>query len=287
MLDISVPRSGWETYSPFERQRDIPLPSEIEKKHLFYQPILWRTAEFPATDMVSFEQLLRFPGHNAQELITKLHAKGYGNDAELVILYQVCDQMAQWKHAQGIEPRIAVNLSTTHFGMRGVYPMDGDGLVAFVNRTVEETNVDPSRLEIEFTEYNPIYDEKSAAETMQRLQQMSITVKADDVGIDYNSDVDRVLRLPYNTIKLDKYFTEQVGKDGAVEDQACSIVEAAHERGMLVVAENVDSDEKLRFFDDVAHCDGFQGWHFSKAVPAHAVTPELMDNVIGRGTREW
>ena len=152
-----------------------------------------------------------------------------------------------------------------------------------VECTLEETGANPAQLEIEVTEYSAMLDKMNAIAAMKDLQAMGLHIKADDVGIDHHSDIDEVLAYPYDAIKLDEYFSKGLETDPAKQDRVCAIVDKAHAQGVAVVAERVDSAQKLEFFDHVAHCDGFQGWHFSPSVPADGVTWDLFNDVVAKG----
>ncbi|MEN9328452.1 MAG: hypothetical protein RI947_1260 [Candidatus Parcubacteria bacterium] len=283
-LEEYLPSRGFPFGLTRETQHayDIPLPSEIERRHLHYQPILWRGIE-GQEDEVTFEQFLRYPGHNALDLIKQFHESGVGEQAEFAIFRQVCEQLTMWEQENGITPTIGVNFAPVHFGRHGIYPSSADMFVRMVGRTMEETGINPAQLEIEITEYSAMVNKYEAAQAMLALKAMGLHIKADDVGLDFHSDIDGVLELPYDTIKLDESFSKDIETDSAKQAQVCAIVDKAHAKGMTVVAEKVDTQGKLRFFDEVAGCDGFQGWLFSAAVPADMVNSALYDTVIARG----
>ncbi|MNX67234.1 Oxygen sensor protein DosP [compost metagenome] len=74
-------------------------------------------------------------------------------------------------------------------------------------------------------------------------------------------------RFPLHTLKVDQSFVRGItsGEDGAPITSA--IIALAHSLGMKVIAEGVETRAQLDFLKE-RRCDGYQGYYFSRPVPA-------------------
>lgn len=168
-------------------------------------------------------------------------------------------QAAQWRR-EGHEFVVCVNVSPCCFVRAG--------LPRLVTRALAEAEVPPSCLCIEMTEEAlDLSDE--AATVARELAALGVTLALDDFGVGHSS-MDRLVGLPLNELKIDRRFVSRmVGSDrnGAVVRAAVGL---AHNLGMVVVAEGVESAETMRSLRSLG-CDLVQGFLFSPAVPAEQV----------------
>jgi len=129
------------------------------------------------------------------------------------------------------------------------------------------------QLSIELTESALMSDAEQAIEILERLQQLGLDVAVDDFGTGYSS-MNYLRQLPATKLKLDRSFINELGASKKNDAIVRAMVGLAHGLGMRVVAEGVESREQLLCLGELG-CDQYQGYLFSKPVPAAAV-PALL-----------
>jgi diguanylate cyclase (GGDEF)-like protein/PAS domain S-box-containing protein len=174
------------------------------------------------------------------------------------VIKTACWQNKHWQE-QGL-PRmcIAVNVSARQFSE--------ETLVQDVVSILEETGMDPDLLELEITESVVMRDPERAVKMLKELKERGIRLALDDFGTGYSS-LSSLKRFPVDTIKVDRTFIRDI--PGDAEDRALTqaIIAMSKTLSLTVVAEGVETKEQLEFLRQHA-CDEFQGYYFSKPLPA-------------------
>jgi diguanylate cyclase (GGDEF)-like protein len=154
-------------------------------------------------------------------------------------------------------PRLAVNVSAKAICL--------SDLVADIKSAMVENGVSPQRLEIEITETALIHDLNRALHNLRQIKALGITVAMDDFGIGYSS-LSMLSSFPFDRIKIDGSFIQQVGNN----DRAGAIFKAVVGLGSAlkvpVLAEGVESDAQLQFAL-LAGCQELQGFYFGRPLP--------------------
>ena len=110
-------------------------------------------------------------------------------------------------------------------------------------------------------------DDPQRAEAMlNRLSEQGFKLSIDDFGTGYSS-LAYLKRLPVDELKIDKSFVMgmEAGEDDAMIVR--STIDLAHNLGLTVVAEGVETAAILERLRALA-CDEAQGYHISRPVPA-------------------
>jgi diguanylate cyclase (GGDEF)-like protein len=170
-------------------------------------------------------------------------------------------QLRSWKDA-GLDLSVAVNLSARSF-------LDTQ-LAVEIPRLLRRWNVDARLLELEITESMLMADPARAEATLERLSQIGLTLSVDDFGTGYSS-LANLKRLPVDVIKIDKSFVMEMAVDASDAAIVHSTIDLAHNLGLRVVAEGVESEAAWRRLRDLG-CDFAQGYHLSRPLPPDAVT---------------
>jgi len=153
---------------------------------------------------------------------------------------------------------VAVNVSSVEF-------VKGDVAARF-RQVTREHNVHARQIEIEITErYMLEHGERSESE-LNQLRELGHSICVDDFGTGYSS-LSYMKRLPLNTIKIDKSFTQNIPDDQNDVEICQAIMTLSHSLGYEVVAEGVETAEQLQFLVDRS-CNYAQGYYFSKPVRA-------------------
>jgi diguanylate cyclase (GGDEF)-like protein len=167
------------------------------------------------------------------------------------------ERVAAWR-SLGHDVSVAVNLSARSF-------LDA-GLADEIPALLAERGVPPECLELEITESMLMHDPVRARATLERLAAIGVSVSIDDLGTG-DSSLAHLKSLPVDTLKIDKSFVLDMAEDDADEAIVRSMIELAHNLGMRVVAEGVETAATwLRLA--ALGCDLAQGFHLARPLPA-------------------
>jgi EAL domain-containing protein (putative c-di-GMP-specific phosphodiesterase class I) len=174
------------------------------------------------------------------------------------VLYTACLQNKKWQD-EGLPSWImAVNLS--------VQQLYQPNLVEKIQNVLNATGLSPEYLELEITE-SMMVDVQKVLPIIKDLKRIGVRISLDDFGTGYSS-LSYLKEFPIDVVKIDKSFVRNCTlytKDSTIIK---AIIAMAHELGMGVIAEGVETKEQLIFLQQ-QHCDRGQGYLFSKPIPAH------------------
>ena len=174
------------------------------------------------------------------------------------VLRTACQQLRDWTDAGHPPLRVAVNISGSD--------LERPDLVDHIARVLEETQLDPWRLELELTEGAAMSQQEDAAARLHRLRALGVRIAIDDFGTGY-SMLSRLRDLPVDKLKLDKSFISDLGRDDDVTRIVRSAIDMGHGLGLTVVAEGVETERTLRLIKELG-CDGAQGFLIAHPLPA-------------------
>jgi EAL domain-containing protein (putative c-di-GMP-specific phosphodiesterase class I) len=138
---------------------------------------------------------------------------------------------------------------------------------------LDETGLDPHRLELELTETSIMENPEAAADLLRQLRTLGVRVAIDDFGTGYSS-LSYLKKLPIDTVKLDRSFVTGATTDPNDAALVMAIVTLAHNLKLKVVAEGVETDEQKTFLR-LLRCDEGQGYLFGKPVSAEIFESRL------------
>ena len=184
---------------------------------------------------------------------------------------QVC---RQW-HASGYLLSVAVNLSARNL-------LD-ENLPRLVEKLLDEYGLPAWALELELTESSIMTDPRRAMITMERLNALGVTLSIDDFGTGYSS-LAYLKRLPVQTLKIDYSFVRDMLEDEQDEIIVNSTIHLAHNLGLNVVAEGIESKVVLQRLKGLG-CDLGQGFHIARPMPSDRLLDWLQQS-CGSGKAE-
>lgn len=167
-------------------------------------------------------------------------------------------KMARNLAAAGMPMKLSVNLSTRDL-------MDQD-LPARIQKLVSQYNINPAMLCLEITESAIMDDPQRAMQTLARLSEMGFLLSIDDFGTGYSS-LAYLKKLPVNELKIDQSFVMSMERDLQDAKIVRSTVELAHNLGLSVVAEGVESAKCWKLLKEL-ECDELQGYFIAKPMPS-------------------
>ncbi len=130
------------------------------------------------------------------------------------------------------------------------------------SKIVQDAGIEPSQIILEITESIFIDSFEEINEKLNLLKQKGFHIALDDFGTGYSS-LSYLMRLPIQILKIDKYFIAEVIENHLSRSLIISIIEIAHNLGLKVVAEGVESKEQKDFLTKNG-CDYIQGYYYSQ-----------------------
>ncbi len=167
-------------------------------------------------------------------------------------------QIAAWRRDGSTIERVSVNVSQHQFA-------SGD-LVPDVRELLLRYGVAGAQLEIEVTESVLGGDIVSVRRQLHELRSLGIAIAMDDFGTGYSS-LSQLRTLPIDVMKIDRAFVKDLETDDNAVAIARTIVTLARSLGLLVVAEGIETPAQAALLSSMG-CDQFQGFFYSKALPA-------------------
>ncbi len=153
---------------------------------------------------------------------------------------------------------VAVNISALQFRQ--------PQFEASVERALAESGLEPAWLELELTESMMLHQGQGATDLLDRLKARGVRLSIDDFGTGYSS-LAYLKRLPLDKLKIDQAFVRDIASDAGGAAITATIIQMAHNLGLSVIAEGVETEAQLEFLQ--AHdCASAQGFYFARPMPA-------------------
>ena len=267
---------GKSTYHFFEpaldeqarRRRQMELDLRLALREggfeLYFQPLYSLTEE----RLQGFEALIRWP-HPELGMISPLDFIPLAEETGLImpigdwVIREACHQAAQWPD----ELSVAVNVSPKQFAT--------PGLSQTILQALAASGLPPQRLELEITESIFIANVEKTLSALHGLRNLGVRIALDDFGTGYSS-LSYLRSFPFDKVKIDRSFVEDLSKGGNAHAVIRAITTLADALGMDTLAEGVEEQDQL----DVLRQEGcrfIQGFLFSRPVPAGEVAALLED----------
>jgi len=176
------------------------------------------------------------------------------------LLNAVCLHIAAWQRMGVAVPRISLNLSA-----RQLLDM---GLADRIQHAVRKHGISAAMLDVEITEDCLVSDIDMATSVLATLKQAGLSTSLDDFGAGYSS-LSYLVRLPVDTLKIDKSFVRGLAASEKASAVIRGIVGLARSLGMKTIAEGVEHQHQADELKD-AGCDALQGYLVSRPLSSAA-----------------
>jgi EAL domain-containing protein (putative c-di-GMP-specific phosphodiesterase class I) len=163
---------------------------------------------------------------------------------------------------------MAVNLSGRQF--------QSENMVELVRAVLADTGLPACYLELELTESIVMEQAEQAIATLDALKALGVRLAIDDFGTGYSS-LAYLKRFPIDKLKIDRSFVQGVANDTDDREIAATIIAMARSLNMAVLAEGVETEQQLAFLR-LYGCDQYQGFLFSKPMPADQMRTWLLED---------
>ena len=270
MYVAKAAHSGIEIYMPEDDRhtRDRltmvgELRSALSKGELVlhYQPKI----ALPIGTIVGVEALLRWQ-HPQRGLIMPDEFLPVAEHTGLIrpltsfVLAAALEQCSLWR-AAGHPLTVAVNLSA-----RNLHDLD---LPTEIATLLDRYALPPRALQLEITESAIMTDPVRAMGVANSLRELGVGLSIDDFGTGYSS-LSYLKQFPIREIKIDKSFVIDMASSDADAAIVRSTIGLAHNLGLEVVAEGVETAEVLDKLTALG-CDVVQGYFLCRPIPATTV----------------
>jgi diguanylate cyclase (GGDEF)-like protein len=253
----------------FELERSLREAIENQRLSLVYQPKI----DEESGKIIGVEALSRWYHPQLGEIspvdfIRIAEQIGMIKPLTEWVLKTACNQVKQWKKLDCKPVRMVVNISPSHF-------LDSD-LVPLIERVLIDTDMEPEELELDVTEGVVQTDNNNLA-VFDRLKRLGVLLAIDDFGIGYSSFAS-LKHLHVDSLKVDKYFINDMIFDDKAQILVRSMIEMGHKLGYQITAEGVEKYEQFHLLKELG-CNSAQGYLFSKPVSADKI-PILLDRCL-------
>jgi len=237
-------------------ENDLRQAIERGELEVMYQPIVRAATE----EVSGFESLIRWthPVRGAispEKFIPLAEECGLIGKVGAWVLETALSEAAQWPD----HVRIAVNLSPIQF--------NDPGIVDTIARLIDESGVNPGKVELEITEGVFLADGDSTDDTFSRLKKLGVRLALDDFGTGYSS-LGYLKKAPFDKIKIDQSFVRGAASPTSRNSAIIrAIVSLAESLEMETCAEGVETHDDLALIRELG-CSHVQGYIFGKPVPS-------------------
>ena len=243
-------------------ESDLRHALELDQLTLHYQPKL----DFRTGRITGLEALLRWTHPELgnvppMQFISLAEETGLIIPIGLWVLKTACAQNMAWQRDGLPSISMAVNLSPRQF-------LD-ENLLRHIDDVLLSTGMPANLLQLEITESMVMQNVDRTVKLLHQIQRRGVRLAIDDFGTGYSS-MSLMKQFPIDTIKIDRSFVRDL--ENSSEDRAIAkaIISMGKALGLTVVAEGVETTEQDAFLR-ANECDEFQGYLFSKPIPAEAI----------------
>ena len=182
------------------------------------------------------------------------------------VLQAACHQLVAWAdHEETAHLVLGVNISARQFRQ--------PDFVAMVLQALEASGANAERLKLEVTESLLLDDVEALIAKMNTLKSRGVRFSLDDFGTGYCS-LSYLKRLPFDEVKIDQSFVQDILTDESDAAIVRTIVALARSMGLDVIAEGVQTEAQRSFLVQQG-CLHYQGFLFGKPAPVDVFVQSL------------
>ncbi len=226
---------------------------------LYYQPIV----DLPLKKIVAFEALLRWEHPRLgmlfpNEFLSPAQDSGIFSRIESWILRTAISQGQNMQDLPNANaPSVCVNIS--------INKLSEPGFLNELSKILAEIGYPPTKLVFEVTENDFIDNEMTVNDVFIELRKLGIRILLDDFGTGYSS-LSYLNRFAVDGIKIDRSFIKNINPLTSRKNMIDHIVALAHDLGLSIVAEGIESQEQISKLIAIG-CTQGQGFIYSPAIP--------------------
>jgi len=270
---VTFYRASFRASDTGAKSKDIIEGLNQNEFVVYYQP----KYSLVAKRFVSSEALIRWnskkygfllPGRFIEE------AEGAGllHEIDMFVFRKVCEDLAENKRRGRRLLPVSVNFSLYEF----YSPEFLDRIIGLLR----ENEIDPSLVQIEITERTTQRNPILVLSIIRRLKSLGIKVLMDDFGVGY-SNLGSLRQFPFDAIKIDKSYIDNVETDEKARKMLQLMVEIAKVNDMKAIAEGAETKGQIAILKKFG-CDAVQSFYYSKPIPKEDFDRFLLNNPFER-----
>ncbi|QDE30523.1 EAL domain-containing protein [Shewanella polaris] len=163
----------------------------------------------------------------------------------------------KWQQTYNLQFKIAINVSPKQFRE--------NNFVEVLNIKLEQYQIHPTSVELEITEGVLLSGDDIIETNLRSIHDIGVNIAMDDFGTGYSS-LSYLRSYPFDTLKVDKSFVNDITVDPADLELVGAAVAMGHALNLTVVAEGIETEEQYHLLNEL-NCDYGQGYLFSKPLP--------------------
>ena len=262
-------------------ERDLRDAVTQQQFVLHYQPQLDATGE-RATGV---EALIRWQKPTGElvppnDFIPLAEELGLINEMGDWALQTACNTLARWRQNGLSDLTVAVNLSAIQ--------LRNAALPQRIAEALHSSGLPAHALTLEITESVAMQDPQASIERLGLIRALGVRLAMDDFGTGYSS-LAYLKRLPFNYLKLDRAFVQDLETDSNDAAICTATIGLAHNLGFTVIAEGVETQAQRAYLANLG-CDAFQGYYFSRPLTeatAFVWLSDFQSHHASEKTRTW
>lgn len=240
-----------------ELQADIVYGLKQNQFFLVYQPLF----DLENEKIAELEALIRWkhPVHGMlypDKFIDLAEASGAIIYIDQWVIESACKLLKSWKVNKKRPVILSVNVSAKTFEL--------DNFIPELLRLFHTYDVEPALLQLEITERMLIKNIDEGIQKLNELRALGIRIAIDDFGIGYSS-LSYIVKLPIDSIKIDKSFVQNITSSKEAMAIVSTIISLCKTLKLNVIAEGIEHQTELEYLKS-NQCDIGQGYYFSKPV---------------------
>ncbi|MEO1659604.1 MAG: EAL domain-containing protein [Pseudomonadota bacterium] len=274
-------RSSWKEYSDTFKaqvrgQRELALDLvkaiEADKLNLQFQPIIEAQ-----TDRISGVEALSRWHHPVRGTVAPSEFIPIAEDNGIIIALgdRVVENAIAAAKDMPEDIKVGINVSPLQ--------LHSSRLLSVISQKLSETDVDPSRIELEITESVFLSDNTFILDRLHKLKRLGLRIAMDDFGTGFSS-LAYLQRFPFDKLKLDQTFVRGLETNEQSRAIARATISMAHALNLTVTAEGVENEAQADFLREHG-CDELQGYLYSRPQDQSALIPYLRSMELVRESR--
>ncbi len=239
-------------------EKDLRTALKKDQLDVHFQPFV----DLSTGDALGVEALARWTHpilgrQSPSEFIPIAEQAGSIIELGSYVLRESARTARSWVDDFGFSGFVSVNVSPRH--------ITDSAFVSTLNAVLNETQLDPTQLVIEFTESVMTGDVSHVVSVLEKVAELGIGIALDDFGTGYSS-LSNVHQLPITIIKVDRSFVNRID-DRKGRSMLATIATMAQSLEVMTIAEGIEDESQQSALLGLGYSVG-QGYLFDKAQPA-------------------
>ncbi len=248
-------------------ETEMPAALDNNEFIVYYQP----KVKVDTRTLVGAEALIRWNKNgkliSPADFIPIAEHTGFIRHLDMFVLEYTCHMMKRWKKEGKTIVPVSVNFSKMHLR----FPH----LAEKIMRVINKYDIDPSYIEVEFTETAYTDDFNAIKQAIDDLKSYGVVVSMDDFGTGYSS-LALLKDLDFDVLKVDKSLTGDKDNRGLVVLE--SVIRMAQDLSMTTICEGVEDKAIVDSLSEMG-CNIIQGYYFDRPLPESEFAERLSNPV--------